>query len=162
MFSLRIRCRARGRYSGYSGARGRRYPGDEGNHGSYNPDEFGRPDALRHDGGVNLLLVMSGSQWLGHDAKRPCGQECKQWLTQHNQTPRGDCVVCLMPFTEEGLEFMKTPCYHHVHVPCFAAYAEAETKEAWARVEESRRNGLRGMPCVKRPIKSSGIVSWLL
>jgi hypothetical protein len=58
-----------------------------------------------------------------------------------------------MPFAEEYGAFTKTPCYHHVHVPCFAAYTKAELEAAHARADEQRRDGVRGMGYMWTPAR---------
>eukprot|EP00124_Ichthyophonus_hoferi_P003520 Ihof_evm2s308 gene=Ihof_evmTU2s308 len=45
---------------------------------------------------------------------------CKERLNQLNAAPRGLCAICLEGFKSK--EFMKTPCYHHLHIECFTAY----------------------------------------
>lgn len=68
----------------------------------------------------------------------------REHLTDSN-LPSGQCVVCLYGF-QDGDEFTKTECYHHLHSYCLARHLEASKKNyqeeqdklpAWQRITSS-------------------------
>ncbi|XP_072024775.1 uncharacterized protein [Amphiura filiformis] len=93
------------------------------------PDEL--PDiAIKNPRGISdeqLTNIKSQLQELASEQKGSAMlyeliEVAKEALT-HNNTPHGQCVICLEDF-KEGEAFTKTACYHHFHCDCLGRYIQ--------------------------------------